>query len=80
MHIETKYDIGQEVYFTPFIDLFLGKIVGIDTFTSNTARYVRYSIMQKDEPREWGVTEEDIFPTLALAQAECERRNKKLNS
>jgi hypothetical protein len=74
MTIETKYDIGQEVHIAQLV--YNGKKVSSVVVPGKVAEII-YTELGVTYVMEHGVmfVESNCFPTLADAQAECDRRN-----
>lgn len=61
MKIETKYDIGQEVWATNFGNLIRGLVVEINISVSRNGVMLLYMVIFGGRPI--AVTESSIFPT-----------------
>ena len=78
MKIETKFDIGDEVW--AVVQLTHGAHLTGRYFVANDAAETITAIRYSSEGIEYELTcmeaaEQSIFPTKALAEAEAERRN-----
>lgn len=77
MNIQTKYDIGQKLY-TADSHHRPVTVRGIEALELFSRKETKYFFGRQHS--HWYELEENLFPTLELAQAECERRNKQYNN
>lgn len=77
--IQTKYDIGQEVYWIDRNKVKSGSVILIKAESlSRNDLSTKYEIVKEQAPIVRIREEEDIFHTLEEAQKECDRRNNKV--
>lgn len=75
MNINTKYDLGQEVWRPQWLgtpdDGKYGPVSGCVVYITVTRNGNYYGLTMAPDD----IFEDDIFPTKTEAQAECDRRN-----
>lgn len=62
MTIETKFDIGQEVWGAAHDDIWSGKITAITTYNAFGMERVEYRVFVEEEMH-FNFKEQDLFPT-----------------
>ena len=63
MTIETKYNIGDEVWYKGFPNIYQLKVIGIKIIMRSSLELIEYDVVEVDDDIPLGIQEILLFPT-----------------